>query len=85
MRAAILSHEGMVMEGSRFLLHSTPKALNENQRSGSRKDDEPARLFLVFLQRSVGKGLYGRAALAIRYASGRAARDFGKSAAKSSD
>jgi hypothetical protein len=69
MRAAILSHEGIVMEGSRFLLPSIPKALNENQRSGSRKDDEPARLFLVFLQRSVGKDLYSQAALAIRYTS----------------
>jgi hypothetical protein len=43
--------------------------LNENQRSGSLKDDLTTRLFLVFLQRSVGKGLYGRAALATRYAS----------------
>ena len=71
--------------GEPFSAPLHPKVLNENQRNGSLNDDLTTRLFLVFLQRSVGKGLYGRAALATRYASGRAARDFGKSAAESSD
>ena len=44
-------------------------------------DDLTTRFFWC----SCGRGPYRRAALAIRYASARAARDFGKSAAENSD
>jgi hypothetical protein len=60
--------------------------LNKDERSGPPNNDLTHWLFLAFLQQvSHGRGPYRRAALTIRYASGRAARDFGKSAAENSD
>ena len=61
--------------------------LNEDERSGSLNDDDLTHLlFLAFLQQvSQGRGPYRRAALAMRYASARAARDFSKLAIENSD
>jgi hypothetical protein len=60
--------------------------LNEDERSGSPNDDLTHSLFLVFLQQvSHGRGPHRRTALAMRYASARAVRDFGKSAAENSN
>jgi hypothetical protein len=61
--------------------------LNEDERSGSLNWDDGRlhSLFLAFLQQvSHGRGPHRRAALAMRYSSARAARDFGKSAAENS-
>jgi len=69
------------MVGSRFLLPPSQKMLNEDERSSSPNDDDP----LAFFGVRSASGPHRRAALAIRYASARAARDFGKSAAESSD
>jgi hypothetical protein len=78
-RTAILSHKGM--EGIHFLLPS------ERWGRGSEKWFSEWWLdpLCSFLGVSCSKGPHGRAALAIRYASPRAARDFGKLPPENSD
>ena len=62
------------MEGGRFLLPSSQKMLNEDERSSSPNEEDPLAFFGVPLTGQPG------VPTAV-HASARAARDFGKSAA----
>jgi hypothetical protein len=72
------------MVGSRFLLPPSQKMLNEDERSSSPNDDDPLAFFGVPATGQPGVPT-AVPPWAMRYASARAAQDFGKSAAENSD